>query len=118
MMHSVNIQIRLSSKHCMFAHAQFVVWFCVTELFTVTIISECVSPVAVPCPPGKFGDNCSKECHCRSGPSYCRTDDGRCTDGKCRYGWTGSPYCQTGLYILQFGLDCMLHVWVQHLICK
>ena len=52
--------------------------------------------LSVPCESGWFGVECNKQCHCRSGASYCRTDDGRCTDGVCSYGWTGSPYCQTG----------------------
>jgi len=50
------------------------------------------------CPPGRFGADCSAECHCLAGPDVCRSEDGRCTRGLCQIGWTDPPYCQTGMH--------------------
>jgi len=54
---------------------------------------------ATPCPRGTFGSpDCQGICHCLSGNDYCQWEDGRCSDGRCSFGWINPPICQTGRY--------------------
>ena len=55
-------------------------------LFVHYVFSECA--------PGRFGLQCSKECHCDSSQDICDKDTGFCQSG-CAAGWTDLD-CQTG----------------------
>ncbi|XP_052281329.1 multiple epidermal growth factor-like domains protein 10 [Dreissena polymorpha] len=55
------------------------------------------------CLPGKYGVNCSKECHCLSGP--CESVTGTCMPALCKDGWRG-PTCNKTCDPGYFGKNC------------
>ncbi|XP_052243791.1 uncharacterized protein LOC127853363 isoform X3 [Dreissena polymorpha] len=59
------------------------------------------------CLPGKYSVNCSKECHCLTGP--CESVTGKCMPALCKDGWKGpacNETCKTGFYGQSCSMDC------------
>src|SRR6218665_2493858 len=74
---------------------------------------------AMSCPRGTFGSpDCRGTCHCLSGNDYCERKNGRCSDGKCSFGYINPPMCQTGTGYITFvlGLDVICIIIVTYCI--
>ncbi|XP_052281313.1 receptor-type tyrosine-protein phosphatase epsilon-like [Dreissena polymorpha] len=73
------------------------------DIDTYMTICEIIIYRQAECLPGKYSVNCSKECHCLSGP--CESVTGNCVTATCKDGWRGlacNETCDQGL----FGLNC------------
>ncbi|XP_052282126.1 multiple epidermal growth factor-like domains protein 11 isoform X2 [Dreissena polymorpha] len=77
------------------------------ELTTNTIRHMTICEVMIyrqaDCLPGKYGANCSKECHCLAGP--CESVTGTCKSAVCKDGWRG-PACNKTCNPGTFGTNC------------
>ncbi|KAH3781978.1 hypothetical protein DPMN_159889 [Dreissena polymorpha] len=75
----------------------------VTQQFDYMTICEIMIYRQADCTPGKYSANCSKECHCLSGP--CESVTGNCVTATCKDGWRGlacNETCNPGT----FGSNC------------
>jgi len=62
------------------------------------------------CPTGWFGENCEKQCNCRSGNGACDGNSGACKGG-CAYGFSG-PGCQTKISAIP--KNCYMTNWINN----
>ncbi|KAJ8300759.1 hypothetical protein KUTeg_022278 [Tegillarca granosa] len=58
---------------------------------------------------GKWGQNCTGDCHCLgtgNDDDGCDRTDGACVSNQCSWGWQHPPYCQDPCDGETFGKDC------------